>query len=106
MTNTKPVGTILLDASFSNIATGSWTVITTRVVLAARLLQLFNTTGSTLAISTGLPGFEAASILPYTILQGISGDMITIEIPSGLPLSVKALDTASTAGILVLNLFA
>lgn len=101
----KPVGTVLLNAATNNIATNAWTIVTTKVVKAASKIQIFNTTGSTLAISTGTPGNESANLLPYTILQGISSDLIIIDVPSGSPLTVMALDAVSAQGLLVINLF-
>lgn len=101
----KPVGTVLLNAGLSPILTSGWTVIAANVVKAASCIQIFNTTGSTLAISTGAPGLESGAILPYTILQGSGDILIDIIIPSGVPLSIKALDAASSSGLLVINLF-
>lgn len=101
----KTVGTLTLDASVSNISTGAWTVITSSVVKAAISVEIFNSTGATLAISKGVPGSETAGLLPYTILIGGSSMIIPMDISSGKPLTVKSLDNAASSGILVLNLF-
>lgn len=105
--NLKPVGTITVDASVDNLSTSAWEQIISSVVKAASFVEIFNSTGATLKISQGASGEEDNSLklLPYTILQGGTSAMLPMAIQAGKPVSVKSLDNASTAGILVLNLF-
>lgn len=104
---TKPVLTLTLDASSSNISTSAWTQVAaaTAVTKAGSAIEIFNSTGSTLAFSYGGAGSEASNLYPYTILQGGTSMMLPMEIYNNKRISVKALDQASVAGLLVLNLF-
>lgn len=104
---TKPVGTYILNAASTSISTGSYTVVTTSVTKAGSAVEIFNSTGATLIVSQGTAGHEtdAGKTLPYTILQGGSSMMLPMEISNGKPLTVKSLDNAASAGILVFNVF-
>ena len=101
----KAVTSLVLDASFSSISTGSWTEVSTSVPKASSMVEIFNSTGATLAVSTGAAAQESHHVLPYTVLQGGSSILVPLEITANNRLSVKSLDNASTSGVLVLNLF-
>lgn len=104
----KPVGTFYIDASSTNITTSDWSALTSSVPRAASCMEIFNSTGFTFSLSKGTPGSESLpeNLLPYTILQGGSSDMIPMDVMNGKPLTVKALDGTADSGILVINLFA
>lgn len=101
----KAIGTLVLDAASSSISTGAWTQVSASVQRAASYVEIFNSTGATLAVSTGSAGQESSHILPYTVLQGGSSILVPLEVTSGNRLSVKSLDNAATSGVLVMNLF-
>jgi hypothetical protein len=101
----QAVGTITLNAANAGIsADGTWLQITDSVPKAATLVEIFNSTGSSIAISQGAVGSENANVLPYTILPGGSSFLVPLNIQSGKPFSVAAIDQASSTGVLILNL--
>lgn len=104
---TKPVLSLTLDASVSNIATSGWTQVAAAaaVLYGGSAVEIFNSTGSVLQLSNGTAGNEASSLMPYTILPGGSVTMLPMEIKALKRLSVKAVDLASSTGVLVLNIF-
>lgn len=100
----KAVATAVLNAAANSISTGAWTQALALVPKAATHVEIFNSTGATLLLSQGTPGTESANLLPYTIMPGGSGFLVPLAISAGKPLTVKAVDTGSTAGVLVMNL--
>ena len=104
----KPVATIFILASSTPITTAAWSVLSASIPKAASYMEIFNSTGSTFSLSKGAPGSETLldNLLPYTVLQGGSSDLIPLEISNGKPLSLKALDQTANTGIIVINLFA
>lgn len=103
--STKPVATFVLNAVNTPVDTVTWKQISAKVLVAGTSVEIFNSTGSTLQISQGTAGNEATALLPYTIPQGGSAFQLPMEISSGKPLSLLALDANSSVGLVVINLF-
>lgn len=114
----RPVWTLAF--AVTTISTGAWTQILAAMVSAASAIEIFNSTGSILKLSTGTPGNEIAGLFPMTILPGGSNLLISTESNSnvktpgsvslnafrkGLPLTVECVDVAATGGYIVINAF-
>lgn len=100
----KPIQTLALDLSSSNITTAAWNHVLTSIPKAATLLEIFNPSGSPLIISQGSSGQETAGLLPWTIMPGGTGQA-TVELSAGKDIALKALDANVTTGRLILNLY-
>lgn len=100
-----PVATQATDMSVHNITTAAWTQLLASLPKACSAIEVSNNSGSTIQLSTGQPGFEGASILPYTVLPGGSPILLPFEIAHGLPISAKAVDQNSVTGFFTLNFF-
>lgn len=103
----KPIQTLALDLSSSNITTAAWNHVLIAIPKAATLLEVFNPSGSPLMVSQGAIGNETATgeLLPWTILPGGSG-IAEVELRAGKDIAFKALDANVTTGRFILNLYA
>lgn len=104
----QPVGKLQVDLSSATgtpIGTGAWVQIFSALPAPCCALEIFNGTGSILRLSTGTPGNELASELPYYVLPNGSHILLPITIAKGLPISVIAVDQPTVNGRLVINLF-
>lgn len=103
----RPVGKLQIDLSSTGtpVSTGSWVQLFTATPAPTCAVEIFNGTGSILRLSTGTPGNELASELPYYVLPNGSNILLPWEIARNLPISAIAVDNATTGGRLILNLF-
>lgn len=99
----KPVATVALDMSSTNITTAAWATVIAALAAACSAIEIFNQSASAMQIATGAGGSEVA--LPYTVLPGGSAVLLPIEIAKGLRLSAKAYDATASTGRLVINFF-
>jgi hypothetical protein len=99
----KPTATIAFNTGSTSIVTGSWTQLTASLAAACTAMEVFNPSGSTIQLATGLAGHEVA--LPYTVIPGGEATPIAIEIAKGTRLSAKAVDANMTSGYFTLNFF-
>lgn len=105
---TNPVGKYALNLSTATgtpAVVGSWVLLIPALTSSACALEIGNTTGKILKLSTGQPGFENSSELKYFIMPSGSPILLPAELGRGLPISVQAVDSATTDGYLILNLF-
>jgi hypothetical protein len=102
-----PVGKLQIDLSSGGtpVSTGAWVQLFSATPAPCCAVEIFNGTGSILKLSTGTPGNEAASEIPYFVLPNGSHILLPLTIAKGLPLSAIAVDSATTSGRLVMNLF-
>jgi hypothetical protein len=102
-----PVATLQVDLSStgSPVGTGAWTQLIAALSTSSCAVEICNTTGSLLQISTGAPGLESASVVPYTVLPNGSSILLPLELARGARLSAKAIDNATTVGRLIFNFF-
>lgn len=103
----KPVATLTYNAETTPLVVDTWVEVSASVPRAADSVEIFNSTGATLAVSQGAAGSEEDDdkLMPYTILQGGSSERLPMAFQAGKPLRVKAIDNAADQGVLVLNLF-
>ncbi len=99
----KPVATVALDMSGTNVTTAAWATVIAALGAACSSLEIFNPSGSPMQIAIGAAGVEVA--IPYTVLPGGSAAVLPVEIAKGVRISAKAYDTNVTAGRLIINFF-
>lgn len=101
----KPVQTVNLDMSGTNVTTAAYATLLAKAsnLKSCSGIEIFNPSGSIIKIATGDAGSEVD--LPYTILPGGTTGFLAAEIPVGVRISLKAIDTNVTAGRFVLNQF-
>lgn len=100
-----PTGKLLWDLGASPVTTSAWKQLIAAMLASACAVEVYNGSNSTLEISTGAVGAEDASAIPYYILPGGSSILLPINFSRGAPVSVKAVDQNTTAGLLILNFF-
>ncbi len=101
----KPVKTLTLDMSSTNVTTSAWAVLVASLSPAASALEVINPSGSPIKISQGTAGNETAGLIPYTIPPGGTSGPYTLELKNGSPITVQAVGMNITAGTLILNFF-
>jgi hypothetical protein len=103
----RPYGTIPNNLTTNPINVGTWTVLSAALPWPACAIEIFNPSGSTIQISTGVAGQESNpnNLIPYTILPGGSSILLPIELKKGIRLSASAIDMAATAGYFTMNFF-
>ena len=101
----KPTGKVRLDTSSTNITTSAWTTITSAVPAGTTALEIFNSSSSTIKLSTGTAGNEDASELLFYILPGGTDSLIPVELSKNARLAGKAVDTNATVGQLLINFY-
>lgn len=101
----KPVATLKLDLSGSNITTVAWRELVASLSAACTAIEIYNPSGATLLLSTGAAGDEVNNVVPYTILPGGSGILLPQEIARGKRISAKAVDQDATSNWFVMNFF-
>ena len=102
----KPVATLVLSMSSTNIVSGAWTELIHAIAAGkgCSAFEVFNGGSSIISIATGASGSEVA--IPYSILPGGSSILIPVEIPKGVRLSAETADgTTANSGYLVINFF-
>lgn len=99
----KPVFTVTVALSGSNINTGAWTQLLAKSLWGTSAMEVFNPSASTIQIGVGASGHEVA--LAYTILPGGSAILLPMEIPAGSRISAQAVDADATTGQFTLNFF-
>lgn len=97
----KPVGTVCLDMSSTNVTTSAWATVLAALVQACSAVECINQSGSPLLIALGAGGSEVA--IPYTVPPGGSAVLIPVEMKNGARLSAKAVGTSVSAGYLIFN---
>lgn len=100
----KPVGTpIANDCSSVNIASGSYTQLSSSLGAAVSAIVAFNTSAKAIKLAIGGAGSEVDQIIipPSTL-----GMLIPVEWAKTARLSAKALGADATTGFLVVNFLA
>lgn len=87
--------------SSTNVTTAAWVELDASLDNEATTLEIFDSSGSVLKLALGASGQEVE--LPYYITPGGNG-RVTVLLPKGKRLSIRAVDTNATAGQLVINL--
>jgi hypothetical protein len=100
----KPVATLNLDLSGTNVTTAAWVQVTSSLPAPASAVEIYNASDALMQIAVGGAGNEVA--LKYTILPGGSVAIIPIEVSGSQRVSVKAVNKTANVGYLVLNFFA
>jgi hypothetical protein len=100
-----PVATVANNMTTNPIDTGAWTQLLASLPRACCAVEISNNSGSTIQISTGAAGQEAANAIPYTVLPGGSPILLPIEIMKGARISAKAVDADATSGYFTMNFF-
>ncbi len=101
----KPVKTSRYDLSGGAIGTGAYVEVLAAVdnLYAASAVEIFNPSPASIKIALGGAGSEVD--LPYTVLPG-GMNILAMEIPKGVRVSMKAVDqTSGAVGLVVLNFF-
>lgn len=97
----KPVAKAILDFAVTNVTTAAYVEMVASTNKPCSALEIFNGGGSILKIALGAAASEVD--MNYYILPGGSQIILPIEIPHSTRISLKAVDTNSMAGSIVLN---
>lgn len=101
----RPYGTIPNNLATNPITAAAWAVLSASLPFPACAIEIFNPSGSTIQLSIGAAGLEAANLIPYTILPGGSSIFLPMELKKGVRLSAKAIDADANAGYFTMNFF-
>lgn len=96
-----PVAQITNNYSSVNVTTSAWTQLVASTSQSIKKLEIFDSSGQTLQIGVGAAGSEVSQIY---IIPGGNG-VISIGIPQGSRISIKAVSANATAGNLYINAY-
>lgn len=103
---TTPIHKNRHDYSADQATTAAWTEVIAEMPVSACAVEIFDSSGRILMISTGDAGSEDDATIPYFILPGGSSIFLPLEFGRGKRISVKAVDADAATGSLVMNFFA
>jgi hypothetical protein len=89
----------------TNVNTTAWVEIIASLDTPASYVEVFNSSGAILKLSTGAAAAEDDSEIAYYILPNGSAIMLPMEFGNGQRISARAIDANATVGSLVLNFF-
>jgi len=101
----KPAGKIRHSYVATNVTTSAWVQISASIPATASSVQIFDSSGKIIKLSTGTAGNEDASELNYYIFPGGADGVLRIPFTVGDRLSAKAVDNTAQYGDLILNFF-
>jgi hypothetical protein len=101
----KPIGNVWISVASNNVNTGSWLVVSSSLPQNASGILYAETSGHLWKVSTGTPGNEAASLLPFYLMPNGQNVIIPIQLLKGLPLTISPLDANATTGLVAFVLF-
>lgn len=101
----KPVETRRHSFALTNVTTSAWVEVISAMTWPSSSVEIFNSGGRILILSTGTAGNEDDDILDYTIIPGGSEILVPSEFARGSRVSIKAIDANSTTGWLIFNFF-
>jgi hypothetical protein len=87
--------------STTNVTSSAYVQILASTSAAVSEVEIFDSSGQTLILATGAPGLEVDQVY---ITPGGNG-RIPLAIATGTRVSVKALSTSATVGILLVNMY-
>lgn len=87
--------------SSTNVTTAAWVQLDASLDNETTAVEIFDSSGSVLKLAIGASGQEVE--LPFYILPGGNG-RVSLLLPKGKRLSIRAVDTSATSGQLVINL--
>lgn len=99
----KPLETLCLDMSSTNITTSAYAVLIASKNYSCSGMEVLNPSSSPMKIAIGGSGSEVD--IPYTIPQGGSLIFIPVEMKKADRLTAKAIGTSVSTGYLVINFF-
>lgn len=100
----KPIATVTLNLSSTNIVSGSWATVLASLPGACTALEIFNPSSSTIQLATGSAGNEVA--LPYAVLPGGTTSYIPFNIPGLVRISAETVDgSTASSGYFTINFF-
>lgn len=101
----KPLQTVAIDMSVTSIGSGSWVQLVSKLLYAARSVEIFNGSSSAFSLGIGSSGNEAA--LPYTVIPGGTAGAVLISqtFPAGARLTAKSIGGSPTQGLLIFNFY-
>jgi hypothetical protein len=86
----------------TNVTTSAWTQLTAALPSGVSAIQVFDTSGQSVAIGVGAPGAEVHKL---TIGPNSNGMITPMRLEAGQRISVKALSATASTGELNINLF-
>lgn len=89
----------------NTVNVGSWKEITSSLSGPCSAIEIFDSSGSALYVSTGSAGNEAANKIPFIIIPSGSAILLPIELKKGTRISVSPIDTNATSGQIIMNFF-
>lgn len=89
------------DYTVTAVTVGSYVQLTAATTLTCNQLQVFDSSGQTLALATGAAGSE---VVQFYIFPGGNGP-VPLAIPAGTRVSVKAISANASVGELDVNFF-
>jgi hypothetical protein len=87
------------DYTISPVTTGAYVQLVPAVSLTTKEIEIFDSSGQTLVLATGIPGSEVDQIL---IFPGGNG-RIKLQILSGVAVSIKAVSATANVGEIDIN---
>ena len=87
------------DYTVINVTTGAYVQLIASTSADINQIDIFDSSGSTLALAIGASGFEVNKLIIY---PGGNGE-VKLKLPSGSRLSIKALNTTANRGELDIN---
>lgn len=89
----------------TNVTTSAWVELIASMDKPASYVEIFNSSGSILKLSTGAAASEDSYEIPYYVLPNGSSILLPIEFANLKRISAKAVDVDATMGSLILNFF-
>lgn len=100
----RPVQVIRNDYTSTNVTTSAWVQLDSSMDADTYELEIFDSSGSTLQLGLGAAGSETS--IPFYIVPGGNANLISVSIPRGTRLAIKAIDATASTGQLVINCYA
>lgn len=101
----RPVGKHRHNFASTNVNTGAWVEIIDDLAKPCSYVEVFNSSGSVLRLSTGAAAAEDDSEISYYVLPNGSPIMLPLEFGNGARISARAVDANATVGSLIFNFF-
>lgn len=99
----KPRKKFRHDFGATSVTTAAWVELVASMDDSVSAVEIFNSSGAILKLSTGTAGNEDSAELEYYVLPNGSFQIQPIELSKGGRLSAKAVGSDATNGDLILN---
>jgi hypothetical protein len=102
---TTPVHSLRHDYVATPVTTAVWVQLSAELPKGCVAVEIFDSSGRVLQLSTGAAADEANHIIPNRIFPGGSTNVVPMPINDAKRLSIKAEDANAITGQLVINFY-